>query len=440
MSLPRKSLVKAALTPVPDRVSLISPPHRSTPALISALRSAITQPNHSHTRSATSSTTASGKNRITWFSPPTIKLEGWVHQGVYRFWLDGMRRWINGSIKARTVDRVHPQLLLGLINALSALHFELVASLPLLPVVKGRDILIFASLPSSGLTQKDAWTPQAEPFTASAAPPSQPSTRTESPVLIDPPVSLTPRSDVVGPRHTPSIDSSKPLIATVPPSPRSRNVLLKKTSLRKRHESTDSHRSTQSRIAPEPAPVVHTPPEDQWSMVDLRSSQHATSESGESLYVDAPDTALRLGQPVEPSIPMPPLREPKSPQRAQHIDVGSGVGVPSMRGSVGYFPSVVSAPLDDYAATQSVYTRGSSGVVAKPSSGQLGPPRERNDSGGSERRGWYHHPAVEDWQHALAQTVPEEDMKGKGRERRGDEAAGTSGEKYGSGRTKVAIA
>lgn len=26
-----------------------------------------------------------------------IKLEGWVHPGVYRFWLAGLRRWPGGA-------------------------------------------------------------------------------------------------------------------------------------------------------------------------------------------------------------------------------------------------------------------------------------------------------------------------------------------------------
>jgi hypothetical protein len=34
-----------------------------------------------------------------------IKVEGWVHDGVYRFWLDGMRRKIVGGVKKDAVER-----------------------------------------------------------------------------------------------------------------------------------------------------------------------------------------------------------------------------------------------------------------------------------------------------------------------------------------------
>lgn len=76
-----------------------------------------------------------------------------------------------------TDDRLHPGLILTLINSLSAQHFSLLTSLPLLPLVKGRDILIFASQPSSGLTYRDAW---------KAQPDSSPDTvREESLVLVN---------------------------------------------------------------------------------------------------------------------------------------------------------------------------------------------------------------------------------------------------------------
>jgi hypothetical protein len=34
-----------------------------------------------------------------------IKLEGWVHPGVYRFWMGGMRRWFGGGVKRAIVDK-----------------------------------------------------------------------------------------------------------------------------------------------------------------------------------------------------------------------------------------------------------------------------------------------------------------------------------------------
>jgi hypothetical protein len=52
---------------VPDRLSLISPPESATEALIETVRACILE-------------TASD-----------IKLENWLHPGVYRFWVAGMR-------------------------------------------------------------------------------------------------------------------------------------------------------------------------------------------------------------------------------------------------------------------------------------------------------------------------------------------------------------
>lgn len=74
---------------MPDRVSLIFPPPKATPALVSAIRNAIT------------STSISNKQD----KAAKIKLEGWVHDGVYRFWLDGMRRKIVGGVKKNAVER-----------------------------------------------------------------------------------------------------------------------------------------------------------------------------------------------------------------------------------------------------------------------------------------------------------------------------------------------
>ena len=119
-----------------------------------------------------------------------IKLEGFVHPGVYRFWIDGLRRWLSGAVKWNVVEkyvyplltdesehhqaslhflarssstgttltrRLHPPLILALINALGAENFHLLTSLPLLPLQKGRDVLIFQSVPASGLSYLDTW-------------------------------------------------------------------------------------------------------------------------------------------------------------------------------------------------------------------------------------------------------------------------------------------
>lgn len=34
-----------------------------------------------------------------------IRQEGWVHEGVYRFWLGGMRRWLGNGVKWRVVEK-----------------------------------------------------------------------------------------------------------------------------------------------------------------------------------------------------------------------------------------------------------------------------------------------------------------------------------------------
>lgn len=48
-------------------------------------------------------------------------------------------------------------LVISIVNNLTANHFQLAGSVPLLPFIKGRDVLIFQSLPSSGLTAQDSY-------------------------------------------------------------------------------------------------------------------------------------------------------------------------------------------------------------------------------------------------------------------------------------------
>jgi hypothetical protein len=123
--------LRAVLIPVPDRISLISPPSKSTPALISAVRNAIiststsTSRGSSHLHSGmvynpgTTATAVNGRGNasgqhaantgmgdVTWNEKQgQIKLEGWVHDGVYRFWVKGMRRWLGGGVKRSAVER-----------------------------------------------------------------------------------------------------------------------------------------------------------------------------------------------------------------------------------------------------------------------------------------------------------------------------------------------
>ncbi|WWC91591.1 uncharacterized protein L201_006537 [Kwoniella dendrophila CBS 6074] len=291
--------------PLPDRLSLISPPPKVTPAIISALREAIiTNPAKisKHSRYGTAATTATGvtvdsgadnqyagsrKTKWQGQDPRGIKLEGWVHDGVYRFWIDGMRRWLGGRLKRRIVENLHPNLLISIINNTTNLHFQLAASIPLLPIIKGRDVLIFSSLPSSGLSVVDSYIPK-DPS----------SIRSESPVLVAPAASLPPQEVLEDPREvdpgnrqlpwtsvvannksvpaspskpsnpppvaailgkrdsqrkrTASRESSKPLLAAPSASydptstPKQKNVLVKKNSLqRRRSTSADGSHSRQ---------------------------------------------------------------------------------------------------------------------------------------------------------------------------------------------------
>lgn len=121
--------------------------------------------------------------RLTWGKEGQakgVKLEGWVHPGVFRFWIAGMRRWLGGTVKHGKVDNLHPSLLMSIMNHLSSIHFELAGSIPLLPLAKGRDVLFFYSLPASGLTHLDSYRPDAT---------AGPSSGSESVVLVSRPSS-----------------------------------------------------------------------------------------------------------------------------------------------------------------------------------------------------------------------------------------------------------
>jgi len=113
LSFPGKFYAKhnIELTPVPDRISLISAPPKATPALLSAIRNAITTTSLGHQRSATGDSQESGNKRISWNDKKAkIKVEGWVYDGVYRFWLDGLRRKLVGGVKKDAVELYVPHL------------------------------------------------------------------------------------------------------------------------------------------------------------------------------------------------------------------------------------------------------------------------------------------------------------------------------------------
>ncbi|WWC71904.1 uncharacterized protein I206_105863 [Kwoniella pini CBS 10737] len=308
--------------PLPDRLSLISPPPNVTPAIISALREAIVScPNkgNKHARNGTNATGVtvtsdsndsdtigrSKSSRNVWkgHDPRGIKLEGWVHDGVYRFWIDGLRRWLGGSLKRKVVENLHPNLLISIINNITNLHFKLAASMPLLPIMKGRDVLIFFSLPSSGLSVVDSYVPREPSIGGSESPilvspaasfPAQELLDREFPIQgqaensrevvsehrqlpwtsviteqtrsrTDPPTKPSPPRHLSGGKGNGSArkrygsrESSKPLLAAPSVSanstPKHKNVLLKKNSLqRRRSVSADQsgRKSAQSRSVDE---------------------------------------------------------------------------------------------------------------------------------------------------------------------------------------------
>jgi hypothetical protein len=76
---------------------------------------------------------------------------------------------------------LHPSLLLSILSTLSSQHFQLALSLPLLPATPGRDILIFSSLPSGGLSYRDNYAFHPSALTSVSA-----ESRSESPVLVSP--------------------------------------------------------------------------------------------------------------------------------------------------------------------------------------------------------------------------------------------------------------
>ncbi|GMK54750.1 hypothetical protein CspeluHIS016_0113360 [Cutaneotrichosporon spelunceum] len=142
----------AVTLPQPDRISLVNPPMRIASQLLMSIRGAITSLHRPPPSSHPSHFRA-------------IKLEGWVHAGVYRFWLAGLRRWPAGSggVKKDAITKLRPLLVLGITDAAKYHKFTFVASVPLLPRTTGRDVMIFSSTPESGLCYRDAYSEETEP-------------------------------------------------------------------------------------------------------------------------------------------------------------------------------------------------------------------------------------------------------------------------------------
>ena len=166
--------------------------------------------------------------------------------------------------------------------------------------------------------------------------------------------------------RTGSAASSRPLIPLAGrDSPYQRNVLLKKTSVRRRrslsannltHQPSDSIQQLSDSIRqPSNASLQQAayPNQGTWRTSDpfanashpgltaqQRYSVDGTAESGDSRYIDAgketPGQPLALGAPIRPGSESVPLRDALAPNRAAVVDVGGEIGVPSMYGSVGY--------------------------------------------------------------------------------------------------------
>ncbi|KAL1409965.1 hypothetical protein Q8F55_003964 [Vanrija albida] len=142
----------AVTFPQPDRISLVSPPPRFTVQLVDAVRNAIV---HGTPTSPPGADT------------PKLKEEGWHEPGVYRFWMSdpnaGAKRDFLSRLGRTRLVKLAPRLqapvVISIIDSLMELHFDFVGSVPLLPQTHGRDILIFSSLPFSGLSARDAFVP-----------------------------------------------------------------------------------------------------------------------------------------------------------------------------------------------------------------------------------------------------------------------------------------
>lgn len=204
--------------PVPDRISIIYPPDGVSGKLIEPVRNAIleasppvdktssftafkeaakrTSQSSVRRSSASRSSTDTGGSGATGDSGSTersslrdpssvIKLEGWVHPNVYRFWLAGMSRWsISKSVILKYAllplivadNRHQPPLMLEILTTLSAQHLELAASVALSPRIPGRDLLIFATTPDSNISSLDPLlsTPRARPTTIRENLPDEP--------------------------------------------------------------------------------------------------------------------------------------------------------------------------------------------------------------------------------------------------------------------------
>lgn len=147
-------------------------------------------------------------------------------------------------------------LVINIVNNLTANHFELAGSVPLLPFTKGRDVLVFQSLPSSGLTAQDSYdakrynydeaTNPGGPTTAGTqGEKARTSTRPPRPPAATAMTRLRRLSDLTLRRHSSNGESPNRCVRAAPSSgagintqegtPKAKNVLLKKNSTRRKN-------------------------------------------------------------------------------------------------------------------------------------------------------------------------------------------------------------
>lgn len=301
-------------------------------------------------------------------------------------------------------------MLLKLLTSITDLHYEFVGSIPLLPLSAGRDVLFFSSQPGSGLSIDDSFRPShpaagnsrpismimvdksesmldlsQTPQTAAASPAQHANTRN-----VDQhrgglePIGIAAQRDtgvalpLLPPaHHSAPVEPIGPVAGgDSPSSPRTRNLLVKKNSVRRPGSSA-------SRKAPPPAePQSKLPPsaipgprqadyrpeaDERWTLINPppditvdgptagSTDRASTADSASSVYVDADP----VDEPAHTSDSVPllppadeimltgheasqPVRMGSPRRRAQVTSVGNGIGVSSIRGSIGVTQSTVS--------------------------------------------------------------------------------------------------
>lgn len=266
---------------------------------------------------------------------------------------------------------LQPHIVLNIISGLSSQHYTFSTSIPLQSVTAGRDILLFASQPDTGVVATDAFQPKPPGRST-----SRQSDRSESPVLVhrtssfpappqdsnpgnprevDPERRVLPRTSTImsgraGAVDTPtkghqrqpsdrgpgsptktqasllnprshsemrnrapdrdrdrdrdgdtSIDSNRPLLqastASAQSSPRHRNVLLKKTSLRQRTSSAGSKQQSLAPRSRQVSDVAVTTANGAFSTDTQQQQPRGTVRSDRDSWtmVDAPPNVGRMG-------------------------------------------------------------------------------------------------------------------------------------------------